>query len=184
MGNVFSTKDEYKYMMNTKLGRRRFITTLVGASLLMITGMKQALAVMIQKITLTEEEWQKKLTPEQFRILRKEGTEQSFTSPLNDEKRTGTFHCVGCDLLLFNSEQKYDSGTGWPSFFDTAIDGHVETKTDFKLIYPRKEYHCARCGGHQGHIFRDGPQPTGLRYCNNGTALYFKVKGTLERKKI
>ena len=105
-------------------------------------------------------------------MLREEGTERPFTSPLNNEKRKGTFVCAGCDLPLFESKTKYDSGTGWPSFYD-VIPGRVETKIDHKLIYPRTEYHCARCGGHQGHVFDDGPKPTGLRYCNNGVALKF-----------
>lgn len=126
----------------------------------------------IEKMTLSKDEWEKRLTPEQFRVLRKEGTEPSGTSPLNNEKRKGTYVCAGCGFELFSSDMKYDSGTGWPSFFDT-IEGHVETSTDFKLLYPRTEYHCARCGGHQGHVFKDGPKPTGLRYCNNGVALKF-----------
>ena len=95
-----------------------------------------------------------------------------FTSPLNDEKRDGQFVCAGCNLALFNSDTKYNSGTGWPSFY-AAIEGRIKTKTDYKLVLPRTEYHCARCGGHQGHVFKDGPQPTGLRYCNNGVALNF-----------
>lgn len=127
----------------------------------------------IETIELTAAEWKEKLTPMQYTVLRKEGTERPFTSSLNDEKRQGLFACAGCDLPLFRSETKYDSGTGWPSFFD-AIPNHIETSTDFKLIFPRTEYHCARCGGHQGHIFKDGPQPTGLRYCNNGVALKFQ----------
>ena len=122
--------------------------------------------------SLTEAQWRERLTPEAFRVLRKEGTERAGTSPLNQEKRAGTFVCAGCALPLFSSEAKYESGTGWPSFFDT-LDSAVETKRDFKLIVPRTEYHCARCGGHQGHVFEDGPQPTGLRYCNNGVALGF-----------
>ena len=122
--------------------------------------------------SLTEAQWRERLTEEEFRVLRKEGTERAGTSPLNDEKRTGTFVCAGCALPLFSSETKYESGTGWPSFYDT-LPGAVETKTDFKLVYPRKEYHCSRCGGHQGHVFKDGPEPTGLRYCNNGVALDF-----------
>ena len=112
------------------------------------------------------------MTPEQFHILREEGTEPPFSSPLNKEYRRGTYVCAGCDQPLFTSEMKFDSGTGWPSFFE-AIPGAVATKTDFKLIWPRTEYHCARCGGHQGHVFDDGPKPTGKRWCNNGLALKF-----------
>jgi peptide-methionine (R)-S-oxide reductase len=126
----------------------------------------------VEKVVKTDEEWKKVLTPEQFHVLRKEGTERPFTSPLNNEKRKGTFQCAGCDLPLFDSKTKFDSGTGWPSFYQ-AIEGRVETSVDHKLIYPRTEYHCARCGGHHGHVFDDGPKPTGLRYCNNGVALKF-----------
>jgi len=126
----------------------------------------------VARLVRTDAEWRKVLTREQFHILREEGTEPPFSSPLNDEKRKGTFVCAGCELPLFESRTKYDSGTGWPSFWD-AIKGAVETKRDFKLIWPRDEYHCARCGGHQGHVFDDGPKPTGLRYCNNGVALKF-----------
>ncbi|GHA20104.1 hypothetical protein GCM10008090_32470 [Arenicella chitinivorans] len=121
---------------------------------------------------LSKHEWRERLSPAAFDVLRKEGTERPFTSPLNDEKRDGEYACAGCGLVLFTAAQKFDSGTGWPSFFDT-VAGRVETKRDFKLILPRTEYHCARCGGHQGHVFNDGPQPTGLRYCNNGVALTF-----------
>ncbi len=126
----------------------------------------------IEKITKTTDEWAKLLTPEQFNVLRKEGTEPPYSSPLNQEQRAGTYVCAGCALPLFTSEMKFDSGTGWPSFFK-SIEGHVETKIDFKLIYPRTEYHCFRCGGHQGHVFKDGPPPTGKRFCNNGLALDF-----------
>lgn len=115
------------------------------------------------------------MSDEQFRVLRKEGTERSGSSPLNNEKRDGIFVCAGCDLPLFKSETKYESGTGWPSFWD-PIANHIQTKRDFKLFTPRTEYHCARCGGHQGHVFEDGPKPTGLRYCNNGVALKFIPK--------
>ena len=126
----------------------------------------------VARVIRTEQEWRKLLTAQQYDVLRDEGTERPFTSPLNDEKRKGKYICVGCDNPLFTSEMKFDSGTGWPSFF-TSLPGAFETKTDFKLIYPRKEYHCAKCGGHHGHIFNDGPEPTGQRWCNNGVALKF-----------
>lgn len=126
----------------------------------------------IEKLELTEQEWEKRLTSEQFDVLREEGTERAFTSPLYTEKRPGQYVCAGCGLPLFTSDKKYESGTGWPSFYD-VIPGHVETKQDKKLLMTRVEYHCARCGGHLGHVFDDGPQPTGLRYCNNGVSLKF-----------
>ena len=125
------------------------------------------------EIVRTEAEWRAQLTPMQFAVLRQEATERPFTSPLNDEKRAGVFHCVGCDQELFLSETKYDSGTGWPSFW-REIEGKVAYKPDHKLWVPRTEEHCARCGGHLGHVFEDGPQPTGLRHCINGVALRFR----------
>ena len=131
----------------------------------------------IESLNLTKSEWKKRLTDEQYDVLREDGTESSFSSPLNEEKRDGVYVCAGCGLELFHSSTKFKSGTGWPSFF-RAISGHVKEKKDFKLIWPRTEYHCARCGGHQGHIFNDGPEPTGLRYCNNGVALKFIPKDT------
>ena len=126
----------------------------------------------IEPLLLTDAQWRQRLTPEQYHVLREEGTERAGSSPLNQEKRTGTYHCAGCDLPLFASNTKYESGTGWPSFF-TTLPGAFQTSRDFKLILPRTEYHCARCGGHHGHVFNDGPKPTGLRYCNNGVALKF-----------
>lgn len=126
----------------------------------------------IDKLALSDEEWHKRLNPAQYNVLREEGTERPFASPFNDEKHEGIFACAGCGLPLFPSKFKFDSGTGWPSFYD-ALPGHVQTKTDTSLFTERTEYHCARCGGHQGHVFNDGPKPTGLRYCNNGLALTF-----------
>lgn len=126
----------------------------------------------VEKIMKSDDTWKRALTPEQYDVLRHEGTEAPQTSPLLNEHRAGTFVCAGCGLELFPSKFKFDSGTGWPSFFD-VIKGHVETKEDHKLLMTRTEYHCARCGGHQGHLFNDGPRPTGLRYCNNGAGLKF-----------
>lgn len=121
---------------------------------------------------ISDAEWRKRLPSASYRVLRHEDTERAGTSPLNQEKRKGTFVCLGCDLPLFSSATKFDSGTGWPSFY-RALPGAVATKTDYKIGVPRTEYHCARCLGHQGHVFDDGPRPTGLRYCNNGVALRF-----------
>jgi peptide-methionine (R)-S-oxide reductase len=124
------------------------------------------------RVVLTDAEWKARLSPEQYRVLRNEGTEPAGSSVLNSEKRAGQYHCAGCNLPLFASTAKYESGTGWPSFH-TPLEGSLGTSTDYKLILPRTEYHCARCGGHQGHVFSDGPRPSGKRYCNNGVALNF-----------
>lgn len=121
---------------------------------------------------ISDAEWRKRLPPASYRVLRHEDTERAGTSPLDKEKRKGTFVCLGCELPLFSSDTKFESGTGWPSFY-RALPGAVATKTDYKIGVPRTEYHCARCLGHQGHVFDDGPRPTGLRYCNNGVALKF-----------
>jgi peptide-methionine (R)-S-oxide reductase len=125
-----------------------------------------------EPLKLSKDEWKKRLPPDSFRVLREESTERAGSSALNDEKRAGVFVCRGCDLPVFTSEMKFESGTGWPSFF-TAIPGAFEQKKDYFLIYPRTEYHCIRCGGHHGHLFDDGPPPTGQRWCNNGVALRF-----------
>ena len=163
------------------LQRRTFIHLVAGGSgvmalspfLLPFLARTQTMAAeTITPLIHRNEEWQKLLTPDQYNVLREEGTERPFTSPLNHEKRNGLFVCAACELPLFPSKFKFDSGTGWPSFYD-VLPGHVETSTDYKLLLPRTEYHCARCKGHQGHVFKDGPPPTGLRYCNNGVALKF-----------
>jgi peptide-methionine (R)-S-oxide reductase len=158
--------------MNAQTFDRRGL--MAGAALLFLGSVANAadLYAASPYRKITDAEWRKRLPPKAYEVLRNEDTEYPGTSPLNKEKRRGTFVCAGCDLPLFKSEWKYESGTGWPSFY-RAIPGSVGTKTDFKIGVPRKEYHCARCLGHQGHIFDDGPQPTGLRYCNNGLALKF-----------
>lgn len=131
---------------------------------------------MVNKIEKSQNEWKEILTEAQFDVMRNDGTERTFTSPLNDEKRKGVFACAACGLPLFSSTTKYDSGSGWPSFFEPIDADNIVTHIDYKLAIPRVEYHCARCGSHQGHVFTDGPKPTGLRYCNNGIALKFSHK--------
>jgi peptide-methionine (R)-S-oxide reductase len=128
-----------------------------------------------EALKLSNDEWRKRLDKAQYNVLREEGTERAGTSPLNAEKRPGVFACAGCDLPLFTSDMKYESGTGWPSFF-TTIPGVFATKKDYLLFAPRIEYHCVRCGGHHGHVFEDGPLPTRQRWCNNGVALKFIPK--------
>ncbi|MDX8408198.1 MAG: peptide-methionine (R)-S-oxide reductase MsrB [Mariprofundaceae bacterium] len=162
------------------MNRRQFIklSALAGISAAVAPFIRSARADhtgsrgMIEKIEKSDEEWRQLLSPEAFDVLRREGTERPFSSALNKVYDEGTYVCAGCDLPLFTSATKFDSGTGWPSFF-APIEGHTETKRDFRMILPRTEYHCARCGGHQGHVFEDGPKPTGQRWCNNGVALRF-----------
>lgn len=130
----------------------------------------------IEKLVKSRAEWKALLPPDRYAVLFEEDTERPFSSALNEEKRPGVFVCAACHLPLFESQTKYESGSGWPSFFQ-PIPGRLETKRDTKLIAPRTEHHCARCGGHQGHVFEDGPPPTGLRYCNNGLAVEFVPEG-------
>ncbi|MBI1397188.1 MAG: peptide-methionine (R)-S-oxide reductase MsrB [Betaproteobacteria bacterium] len=156
--------------------RRNFLLTLAGvagaAAVPLVAWPVKAPGVLKK----SREQWRALLSPKRYAVLFEEDTEPPFSSPLNHEKHAGTFVCAACNLPLFDSKHKYDSGTGWPSFWQPLPDA-VATKKDFKLIWPRTEYHCARCGGHQGHVFDDGPPPTGLRYCNNGLALNFVPEG-------
>jgi peptide-methionine (R)-S-oxide reductase len=162
--------------MEDIMNRRQTLKRLGGLSifLLPIPAARMAIAEKSKTIPLvkSKSEWAALLPQPAYRVLFEEATERSGSSPLNDEKRDGTFVCAACFLPLFDSKTKYESGTGWPSFWE-PLPGAVATKTDFSMIYPRTEYHCARCGGHQGHVFKDGPKPTGKRYCNNGVALLF-----------
>jgi peptide-methionine (R)-S-oxide reductase len=159
--------------------KRRGLFGLLGTALVPWLGAKSALAASTPydpQWKLSPSQWRSRLSAEAFSVLRQAGTERPFSSTLNKEKRQGTYACAGCQLPLFSSKSKYDSGTGWPSFYEALANG-IATKVDFKLIIPRTEYHCSRCGGHQGHVFDDGPKPTGKRYCNNGVALVFLAKG-------
>jgi len=162
--------------MEDIMNRRQSLKRLGGLAifLLPIPATRMAIAEKGKTLPLvkSKSEWAALLPQPAYRVLFEEATERSGSSPLNDEKRDGTFVCAACFLPLFDSKTKYESGTGWPSFWE-PLPGAVATKTDFSMIYPRTEYHCARCGGHQGHVFKDGPKPTGKRYCNNGVALLF-----------
>jgi len=154
---------------------RRFLLTGSALGLAVAIGSHQARARDDKKfeVAFSDEEWRRRLTPDQYRVLRRSGTEAPFSSALLDEKRRGTFACAGCDLDLYASETKYDSHTGWPSFW-APLENAVGTERDISFFMLRTAVHCRRCGGHLGHVFDDGPKPTGLRYCMNGAAMTFK----------
>ena len=154
------------------MNRRQILGASAATMALMLTG-RAGIAAERFEVTKSDEEWLSTLGPARYRVLREEGTERAFKSPLNDEKRAGTYHCAGCDLPLYSSETKFDSGTGWPSFWD-LLPNAVATRVDRGILGRRTEVHCRRCGGHLGHVFDDGPKPTGKRYCMNGLALTFR----------
>ena len=157
-----------------QLSKRKFLSLAsAGAAVLVFGCGKSATAKTRYAVTYSDAEWQKRLSPAAYRVLRREDTEPPFSSPLNKEKRRGNFLCAGCGNKLFNSVTKYESGTGWPSFY-APIKGAIRTKMDYGLHLPRVEVHCANCGGHLGHVFDDGPKPTGKRYCMNGVAMRFE----------
>lgn len=160
------------------MNRRNFLKNLTGLSLLAaMSGIAREVSAAMEPLLKSKKAWRALLPADRYAVLFEDDTEPAHSSALDREKRSGTFICAACFLPLFSSKHKYDSGTGWPSFFQPLPDA-IATRKDFKLIWPRTEYHCARCGGHQGHVFDDGPQPTGLRYCNNGLALEFVPEGT------
>ncbi len=154
------------------MNRRKWLSALSGLAATAALALLSRSGTAAPALNKSKAEWKRLLSADRYEILFEEGTERAGSSPLDREKRDGTFVCAACFQPLFDSSRKYDSGTGWPSFWEPLPDA-IATKKDFKLIFPRTEYHCARCGGHQGHVFDDGPKPTGLRYCNNGLALQF-----------
>ena len=156
------------------MNRRNFITTVLGAGAGLSFVQRAGASEGAFEVTRSKAEWKAMLSDMEYRVMREEGTEPAFSSPLDKQYDPGVYHCRGCDQALYSSEHKYDSGTGWPSFWKAIDDTAIGTKRDWKLVIPRTECHCSRCGSHLGHIFDDGPQPTGKRHCINGVSLTFK----------